>query len=700
MPNAVVSLQLQSQVAPQIAATANAYKSLSAEEKKAEQAATAYAQALTKVALADAKTATEEQRLAVQTANAAKAQTQAEQAALRLANAQQKAAGGNSFAAETAQAFGSQLTSMLGPAALAAGAIGLLVNTANSFKEAFSFKAQLDQTTASIEVQLRGVRNSSQVFDQAAQFANTYKLTTQETTDAIRASIPVMRASQASTQDILGTLSRLRVLNPEQDFAGAARALAELKAGQVTSIVDRFNIARSAANAMKQEIEGGGDAVLVLSKYLDSAGVGMDALKAGATGASGTLRDLAKAEEDLKIAQGELAAGPGAEAVRGRTLATQQLTIVLALLTGNYNTAAQAAQRAGEVTAESNFRGGSSATGWALATQRLAKAHQETAEAMAAVTVKTYDQVAAFDEDRIAIGKLQLAAQQALPALQAVAGGAAPNQGKHINDRTVGAVGGLGAALTKAGNQAAAQAKTADQEAARLQDARDSLALSRAKTSAQKIAELRRQQAASDDPVKKLQLQQQIEQEQDSAAKTHTAELNKQLNLHESIYDSLNKQRDAQLDIEELTIRDRMQDRADAQKIKTANAILASPTASADLKARAQDALDLISVSDRKRAQELAEKGATAGGAIIGGKVYQSSAGGAPPGGLPPGGGAGTAGPLPSAGGAQGAAGAGAQGPLTINLVVDGKTLASVSEPYIMDALLKAVRGARATAGA
>jgi hypothetical protein len=125
-----------------------------------------------------------------------------------------------------------------------------LVTTANSFKEAFQFKAQLDQTTASITVQLAGVRNSATVFAGAARFANEYKLTQQETTEAIRASLPVIRSSNASTEEILGTLARLRVLNPEQDFAGAALALAELKAGQINSIVDRFNIARSSANAI------------------------------------------------------------------------------------------------------------------------------------------------------------------------------------------------------------------------------------------------------------------------------------------------------------------------------------------------------------------------------------------------------------------------------------------------------------------
>ena len=128
-----------------------------------------YASTLQRLALADAKTATESQRLAVQTANAAKAQTQAEAAALRLARAQERAASGSGLAAEFAEGLKSGLLGIVGPAALATGAIGLLVGTANSFKDAFTFKAALDQTTASIEVQLRGVRDSGQVFASAAR---------------------------------------------------------------------------------------------------------------------------------------------------------------------------------------------------------------------------------------------------------------------------------------------------------------------------------------------------------------------------------------------------------------------------------------------------------------------------------------------------------------------------------------------------
>jgi hypothetical protein len=711
MPNAVVSLQLQSQVAPQIAATANAYKTLSAEEQKAERAATAYAASLSKVALADAKTATEEQRLAIQTANAAKAQTQAEAAALRLAQAQEKAASGNSYAAETAQAFGSQIGAMVSPVALAAGAIAGLVTVANSFKEAFQFKAQLDQTTASIQVQLAGVRDSATVFAGAARFANEYKLTQQETTEAIRSSLPVIRSSNASTEQILGTLARLRVLNPEQDFAGAARALAELKAGQINSIVDRFNIARSSANAMKQEIQQGGDAVLILSKYLDSAGVGMDSLKAGATGASGALRELARAEEELKIAQGEFAQGPGLLILQARINVTRDAVKVFQGDVRGLNDVLRDSGVGainpiiGALTTYNSYvlDAGKNALTWAGILQNSANpatANNAGASDAAAQAAQYYAGRVAVAGNQADIASDKVDKLSAAELRQANASGlAAQRQGERQGGGASGTAEDAAAEDAKAQQtfarlgQAAKDKASAD--AQKLQDARDALALSRARTAGQRIAELKRQQAATADPVEKLQLQAQIEQAQQSTAKAHTSELSKQLNLHESIYDSLNKQRDAALDIEELTIRDRQQDRADAEKLKTAQRILASPNASADLKARAQDAIDLISVEDRKRAQAIAEKSATAGGQIINGKVFQSSAG-AP---LPPTGAAGPLGALPPGPAGPGGAG-GPNAPLTINLVVDGKTLASVSEPYIMDSLLKAVRGARASQGA
>jgi hypothetical protein len=115
----------------------------------------------------------------------------------------------------------------------------------------------------------------------------------------------------------------------------------------------------------------------------------------------------------------------------------------------------------------------------------------------------------------------------------------------------------------------------------------------------------------------------------------------------------LPKQRDAQLDIEELLIRDRQQDRRDAQEAAKAQRILNDPR-KARFQDAARDALALIDVQDRQRANAIAEKQSTVNGSIVNGRLLQSVPGtGSAPGVQP-------LGPLTSAPGsaAQGAASA------------------------------------------
>jgi hypothetical protein len=226
-------------------------------------------------------------------------------------------------------AFKSGLIGIVGPAAAAGVAIGAVKGTIDSFVDAFNFKSQLDLTTRSIEIQLQGVRDQGKAFADAKRFGDDFKLTQEQITGAMQASIPIMRTSNQSTYDIIGTLSRLQVLKPEKSIQDAARALSELKAGQVESIVEQFNISRSAANQMRKEIAGGADAVEVLSRYLEKAGVGMDALKVGATGTNGALRDLARAQEEMKLAQAEWAQGPGLFILDQETRVARGLTRVL-----------------------------------------------------------------------------------------------------------------------------------------------------------------------------------------------------------------------------------------------------------------------------------------------------------------------------------------------------------------------------------
>jgi hypothetical protein len=168
----------------------------------------------------------------------------------------------------------------------------VIVGTANSFKEAFDFKAQLDSTNASIALSLEGIRDSGQTFAEAAAFANRYKLTQEETAAAIQASIPILRTSNASLTDVESTLLRLQAKKPEKSIADAARALDELKAGQIVSIVDQFNVSRDAANKMKDEIAAGARCGQdSLGQYLNTAGFGMESLEVRTRGATGAIND-------------------------------------------------------------------------------------------------------------------------------------------------------------------------------------------------------------------------------------------------------------------------------------------------------------------------------------------------------------------------------------------------------------------------
>jgi hypothetical protein len=300
----------KSQGDPFAPTTASAQRAAIASQKLATEVART--SVVTKQAAVSAqKLATEEQRTAAAMAQAAAASTRAEAAAFRLTQAQDKAATSAqrsaSYAKQMGQAFSSSLVSVLGPAAAVTTAIGAMGSVVASAKAGLTLKAELDATTASINAQLKGVRDVNVVYAEAARFAREYKLTQEETTQAISASIGVMRSSKAPVEDILGVLARMQVLSPEQSLQEAAIALKALASGDTTSLVTRFEVGRDVANQMKAEIQGGADAVAVMSKFLGDTGIGMDTLKAKTEGATGAMKDLKIANEELLLSQGRLA---------------------------------------------------------------------------------------------------------------------------------------------------------------------------------------------------------------------------------------------------------------------------------------------------------------------------------------------------------------------------------------------------------
>lgn len=203
------------------------------------------------------------------------------------------------------------LTSIVGPAAIATAAIGAVIGVAESFKDAFNFAAEMESNTKAITIQLQGVRDSGQAFQEAQAYADRYKLTQQQTTEAMAAAIPVIRESRASMDEILGVFDRLQIRQPGKTFQDAARAIGELQAGQYTSLNKIFNVPLEDARGIAQAIKDGGDAVVLTSQYLDQSGISMDALKAKTEGATGALRDYAIAQEEVKRAQGAIATSAG-----------------------------------------------------------------------------------------------------------------------------------------------------------------------------------------------------------------------------------------------------------------------------------------------------------------------------------------------------------------------------------------------------
>jgi hypothetical protein len=215
--NAQILVSLRNQADPEVRKLASSFRDLiqttkdaGASQEVAERKALAHAQALARLAVASGQAARGEQILGAALSQVDQQSDAAIRAQTQLANIQ---SGNANLAQQFGTALKGGLLSIVGPAALATAAIGGIKLALDATRDAFVLKAEIDQTNASIGVLLGGVRNTSQVFSEAASFAQRFKLTQQETSEAILASNQIIRQSKAPIDEVLATLSRLRVLN-------------------------------------------------------------------------------------------------------------------------------------------------------------------------------------------------------------------------------------------------------------------------------------------------------------------------------------------------------------------------------------------------------------------------------------------------------------------------------------------------------
>jgi hypothetical protein len=306
--------------------------------------------------------------------------------------------------------FKSGLLGIVGPAAVAGASIAAISATVESFKRAFTFKAELDATNLAIRTNLEGVRDSSAVFQEAAKFADKYRLTQKETADILTSSTDILRVSTASVGDLESALLRLQSRDVSKPISEAARALRELNSGDVTSIKELFNVPAREALRMKNEIANGGDAVLVLNGYLERAGVGMGVLENRAKGAAGAMNEQRIAQENLVIAQAKIASSAGGIFfVQGLTRQYQGLAN---LLNGDALAGLQATGRELQISAAgalayaaATAQGKSAAEAQAIADQASAAAANSFADAQRNGGGGTFELVDALKQSDDALSK-------------------------------------------------------------------------------------------------------------------------------------------------------------------------------------------------------------------------------------------------------------------------------------------------------
>ena len=283
------------------------YTQVAAQARSAATAVAGMSKADAQAAMTAERLATAQSRAGAAAAAKAASEARAEVASLRLAQAQEKAAlgaqKGAGYFEQMGDAAKSGILGIVGPAAVATAAISGTIAVAQSFKDAFNFKAELDASTASIKSQLDGFRNVNATYSEALAFGRQYNITQQETNAILSSSTDILRTSTASVSELETALIRLQSRDVSKPISEASRALRELQSGDTTSIKELFNVPAKDANRMKAEILAGGDAVKVLTSYLDTAKVGMDALKQRTEGAAGAINEAAQAQEALAIAQ-------------------------------------------------------------------------------------------------------------------------------------------------------------------------------------------------------------------------------------------------------------------------------------------------------------------------------------------------------------------------------------------------------------
>lgn len=161
---------------------------------------------------------------------------------------------------------------------------------------------------------LRAVAGSQTAYAQAVSLAKEnqqlFGRSLEENLGTLQQFLFISNRTGAELEELTNTARLLATINPGEGIAGAGFALSELASGDITSIVERFNLSRTAINELKAA--AGGDTAALLrgvNALLAEQGVTAETLAAGLTENALAYNALGAAAEGLKTELGLLVAG-------------------------------------------------------------------------------------------------------------------------------------------------------------------------------------------------------------------------------------------------------------------------------------------------------------------------------------------------------------------------------------------------------
>jgi hypothetical protein len=175
---------------------------------------------------------------------------------------------------------------------IAANVIGRIgEGLASVAMEGFNFNRSVENATARLNAFTKDADVSAGILEELRIEASKTPFAFEEMADAGAALLPVANSLDMQLMDLVETAEILAASNPAEGLTGAAFALKEAASGDFTSIIERFNLSRSAINALKEE---GVPNMEIVARAMADMGLDMDLVSNLATtfdGRMSTLKD-------------------------------------------------------------------------------------------------------------------------------------------------------------------------------------------------------------------------------------------------------------------------------------------------------------------------------------------------------------------------------------------------------------------------